>query len=309
MAKQKAPTKQQLRAQSPANPDEGLSRERIKRYLLQRFYTRFHMSLILASAGFAAMVSNWGLMHAGFGKMWMRYPVAIAFSYLTFLSGIWLWLRYMGFCQSKAKVSVPSHLPASTVLDGVDLSNLSLAGNLGGQVGRGIPAGTPDVFQSGGGNFDGGGASGEWQGDLNNATPAQALMASAMNNATPDESSAGGLKEAIGDFGGFSDLDGEGAVVMAVAFLLIGSALLLSGYIVWFAPDILGEAVFGATLAGGLAHATKNHHEEGWVMGVVRKTWVPFAVVLVLAMAFAILAAAYFPEAVTFRQTLHAAFV
>ena len=132
-------------------------------------------------------------------------------------------------------------------------------------------------------------------------------MGSAMNNGMQGGSSAGGLKEAVSNFGGFSDLGGEGAAVIAAALLLIGSVLLLSGYIVWFTPDILGEAVFGATPASGLAHAAKNNHEDGWVMGVVRKTWIPFAIVLVLAMAFAILAAECFPEAVTFRQTLHSA--
>lgn len=297
-------------AQPPANPDEKFSRDSAKRYLVQRFYTRFHMTLILMSAGLAAMLCNWVLLHVGVGKMWMRYPFAIALSYLTFLTGIWLWLRYMGFCQTNTNNSSPPRSPANTIVDDVDLSNMSLAGNFGGRVGGVIPTETPDAFQGSGGSFDSGGASGDWQGYLNNATPSQAMMASAMNNATPDESSAGGLKEAISNFGnasGFADLDGEGAVVIAAALLLIGSVLLLSGYIVWFAPDIFGEAVFGATLASGLAHAAKHHHEEGWVMGVVRMTWVPFAIVLVLAMAFAILAAAYFPEADTLRQTLHAA--
>ena len=72
-------------------------------------------------------------------------------------------------------------------------------------------------------------------------------------------------------------------------------------------PDILSEAVFGATLAGTLARTAKNNDEAGWVLGVVKKTWWPFAIVLVVAMAFAIYAAIHYPNAVTFGGALQAA--
>ena len=48
----------------PASADDRL-RARVKRYLVQRFYTRFHMSLILASSGFAAMLTNWAMLREG----------------------------------------------------------------------------------------------------------------------------------------------------------------------------------------------------------------------------------------------------
>jgi hypothetical protein len=42
----------------PGPPEEKWSREKVKRYLVQRFYTRFHISLILASNGLAAKLTN-----------------------------------------------------------------------------------------------------------------------------------------------------------------------------------------------------------------------------------------------------------
>ena len=80
--------------------------------------------------------------------------------------------------------------------------------------------------------------------------------------------------------------------------------LMSSGYIIWFAPDILSEAVFGATLAAGLARSAKKQGNEGWVAGVIKKTWWPFAIVLVLAEAVAIFAALNFPKASTLGQAL-----
>lgn len=97
MAKQKKSTP----AKKPETP-EGTARTRIKHYLIQRFYTRFHMSLILMSAGFAAMLGNWALLRAGLGAMWLRYPITISLAYLTFLAGVWLWLQYAGFRREHA---------------------------------------------------------------------------------------------------------------------------------------------------------------------------------------------------------------
>ena len=96
-------------------------------------------------------------------------------------------------------------------------------------------------------------------------------------------------------------------MVILLAVLLLGSVFLVSGYILWFAPDILSEAIFGATLAGSLARAAKRQDNEGWVSGVVKKTWWPFAIVFAVAMAFAFYANAHYPAAHTLGEALTAA--
>ncbi len=91
-------------------------------------------------------------------------------------------------------------------------------------------------------------------------------------------------------------------VILAIA--LVAGIVVASGYLVWAAPDILSEAAFGAVLAGGLARRSRNEDAMGWVTGVVKKTWWPFAIVLVLAIAFAGYAASHYPQARTFKEAL-----
>jgi len=57
------------------------------------------------------------------------------------------------------------------------------------------------------------------------------------------------------------------------------------------------------------AHARKAKQQStaGWVAGVIKKTWWPFTIVLVLAMVFAFYAKSHHPEAKTFREVTRAA--
>lgn len=266
-------------ARKPGRSNSLWTRDRIKRYLVQRFYTRFHMSLILMSSGLAAMLGNWVLLHAiGVSAMWVRYPLAVGLSYGAFLCGIWLWLRYVGVRQTA---------PASaSSFDGGDMADMSLGdlGGSGGESGSELPA---LQGSGGGGQFGGGGASASW-----------------ADGGTVQSSGGGGSSGSSFDFGGLGDLDAEGIILLILALALFAAIFLASGYVIWFAPDILGEAVFGATLAAGLARSAKKQDPEGWVAGVIKKTWWPFAIVLVLAEAVAIFAAVNFPRASTLGQAL-----
>ncbi len=286
-----ARSKKSKPTQEALHPDDRL-REHVKRYLVQRFYTRFHMSLILMSAGLAAMLGNWLLLHWGVGQMWLRYPVAITLSYLTFLAGVWLWLQYLSF--RRVGISDRSSLDGGDVLD---------IGTVNFESGGGGSIGSPDVVGGGGGTFDGGGASGDWV----DANPVQSLVGNSTANVSPSTGNSSMLGDLGSKFGDFFDLDGEAIILIVLALLLVCSVMILSGYIVWFAPDILGEAVFGATLAGSLARTAKQQDKNGWVMGVVKKTWWPFAIVFAAAMAFAIYAAIHYPAAKTFGEVLAAA--
>lgn len=270
----------------PGPLDRKWTREKIKRYLVQRFYTRFHMSLILSSSGLAAMLTSWALLQQGVHAMWMRYPVAIAVAYLTFLAGVWLWLMYVGLGRRSGV--------AEALVDNADIPNVILERGGGG-------ADFPAALSRGGGRFGGGGASGSWTED----GAAQGFAAGARSSAGTATSSTGkGASGVGGALGDLTDLDGDAIVLLMLALLLIASIFLLSGYVIWFAPDILGEAAFGAVLAGGLARSAKRQDGEGWVAGVVKKTWWPFAIVLLLTLAFAVYAAKHYPATRTFGQTI-----
>ncbi|MDP2785055.1 MAG: hypothetical protein Q8O38_10765 [Sulfurimicrobium sp.] len=262
----------------PAKAGVKWTREKVKRHLVQRFYTRFHMSLILASSALAAMLANWLLLHGGVYAMWLRYPVAVSVAYLAFLAGVRLWLQYMGLVRSSDT--------KSSLVENLDVPDIPL-GNSAGKLEL------PDGLPRGGGQFGGGGAHTSWT----EANPARVFAATSRTGDSP----SAGMGAKLGDF---ADLDGEGLVLLLLALLLIASVFLLSGYVIWFAPDILGEAAIGALLAGGLAKPAKRQDNSDWVAGVVKKTWWPFALVLVLSLAFAIYAATHYPEAKTFRQAV-----
>jgi hypothetical protein len=256
-----------------------LAREHVKRYLVQRFYTRFHMSLILMSAGLAAMLGNWVLLQMGLRAMWLRYPLAITLAYFTFLAGVWLWLQYVQSARGDSRTG-----------DGADLLNVDvLPGGGGGSA-------SAEGFSGAGGGFDGGGAAGEWA----EGAPVQALVAPAPPS-TGGVSTSSDFGKSFGDFG---DLDGDGAILIVLAIALIAAVLFTSGYVIWFAPDILTEALFGATLAGSLARTAKRQDDEGWVLGVVKKTWWPFAIVMAVGLVFGIYAASHFPGAATVSDAL-----
>ena len=259
------------------------TREKVKRYVVQRFYTRFHMSLILASSGLAAMLTNWVLLQGGVYVMWMRYPIAVAVSYLVFLAGVRLWLMYVGMGRSSGL--------GEALIESSDVSSVFLGGSGSG----GGSVNLPGQFAKSGGQFAGGGASGAWMDD--NQTPMR--VGSMQSNVSRGASS---LSEPVSGIGRFVDLDFDASLLLVLAILLFAAISLLSGYVIWFAPDILGEAAFGAVLCAGLARPTQRLERSGWVEGVVKKTWWPFALVLTLSLSFAGYAAVKFPEARTFGQ-------
>jgi hypothetical protein len=247
----------------------------VKRYLVQRFYTRFHMSLILSSSGLAAMLASWALLHAGVHSMLVRYPVATGVAYFTFLSGVWLWLRYAGLGRGSGA--------GRDLLESADIPDIPVGGGSGGS-GPGSVGG----LGRGGGTFDGGGASSSW---AEARTPALPAGGSASHG--------GGFS--LGDFG---DLDGDAIALLAMALAVVAAIFLASGYLIWFAPDILSEAAFGALLAGGLARRSKREDAAGWMAGVAKKTWWPFAIVLAVAIAFAWYCANHYPQARTFKEAV-----
>ncbi|MBK7658049.1 MAG: hypothetical protein IPJ28_02335 [Betaproteobacteria bacterium] len=270
------------------------TRQGVKRRLVERLWVRFHMSLILASSGLSAMLASWALLQVGVGSMLVRYPIAIAVAYGTFLLGVWIWLQYAGVGDGEERKE-----SGNSLVDGADLLDIPIGGGKGG-------GGSGGGFAGKGGGFDGGGASGSWV----EGGPRGALSSSSPQlNARAFASSAGSDAPSSGSGTGF-DLDlGDDLGMVILGLLLVLAVLASSGYLVWAAPDILTEAAFGAMLAGGLARRSKHEDAAGWVAGVIKKTWWPFAIVLVLAIGFAGYAAKHHPQAKTFKQALEAASV
>ena len=259
-------------------PGRPLNRSRIKAILESHQSPRLDMTIILAASGLGAMLASWILLQFGVDSMTVRYPIAVAVAYGTFLVSVWTWLRVNGFVDNSGRARRGARR-FDEVLDLPIPSGSSIT-----RVASPVPRG-------GGGTFDGGGASASFE------APRAVAVASL------DQGSEGGevAKEAAGALSG---LDGDGLALLVLALLLVLSIFFTSGYLVWFAPDILAEAAFGALLAAGLARPTARETATGWMMGVARKTWWPFTIVMILALVFAAYAEAHFPEATTFRQAI-----
>jgi uncharacterized membrane protein YgcG len=114
--------------------------------LRTQHFTRFSMTLILATCICLALLTTKLLLIVGVLDMWLRYPAALLVAYGAFFIGVWIWLHlspYGRHLRSQRKRNE----------DWIDAS-IDLPSPSGGSIDGG--------FQGGGGSFDGGGASGSW---------------------------------------------------------------------------------------------------------------------------------------------------
>ena len=270
------------------------TRDKAKAFIERRYNTRVHMSLILFACGLTAMLASAFMLHYGVTSMLVRYPLAMLLAYVTFLVGVWTWLRVTGLVDNSGG--------RRANLDGADALDLLPSGGSGGGSGGSIASGV----RGGGGTFDGGGASASF------AEGRAPLMAAGLSgdSAVPAPRSSTSSSVSSSSSKGsslFDGLDGDGIVLLILAALLVVVVFVASGYLIWCAPDVLTEAAFGAMLTGTLARPTAQHSTTGWVAGVISKTWWPFAIVLLAAVAFAAYAGVHYPDAHTFRQAIAAA--
>lgn len=258
--------------------DEPASAEALRKSISARFAVRVHCTLILLACFGVGLFVTKLMLIVGVHAMWLRYAVALVAAYLTFLLGVRIWLRYAGFDRR----ILPSR--RANWSDGVDLP--SFGSGTGGGSGS---AGGGSIFRGGGGRSGGGGASLAWSdGARGDPAPSSGFLSSG----------------AKGGAGGGLDLGDDGWVLL----LLIALVLAVSGSVVWLiyaAPTILADAAFAALLSAGLVKSTRHIASGGWVASVVGHTWIAFAVVFALALAFAIVAQNHFPEARTLMDIVH----
>ncbi|MBX9601484.1 MAG: hypothetical protein K2X35_10780 [Bryobacteraceae bacterium] len=243
MAKPKAP------ARAPAGPS-GL-----KQRIVQRYFLRFHMGLILAATIGSGVVASKVLLLAGVHSLVFRYPLAVLLSFGAFLGMIRVWIWYVH--------ARPSWNPGSAA-DGLSDVAVDLAAESGAR-----------AFVPGGGASGGGGASDMWE-----AGPTAGNSGSWMPDVDVD-----------------LDFDGEGALVLAVLALLMLAIFGAGVYLVWLAPEILAEAAVSVILAGSLAKTSRRMDREGWMGGVLRRTWIPLVLVTMLSGVFGWVCRQACPEA------------
>lgn len=196
--------------------------------------------------GLITLMVTWGVsalqMHLGNESLALRYLVSLGVGYLAYLLTVRVW--------ADALVR-PSHA------DLPDLSELD-APNIGG----GGKAGQSDIHSGGGGDFGGGGASGDFSGD-----------AAAVADGVGDL--AGGAIEVAA-----SADEAAIVVVPVVAVFLMGCALFLGAgslVLLYFGWEVLLAVAVELAFSYATARTAVRVSREGWASAAVRLTWKPLA--------------------------------
>ncbi|MBI5846855.1 MAG: hypothetical protein HZB31_02740 [Nitrospirae bacterium] len=254
-------------------------REKFVRFLRERFFLRFHMSLILAGTALSGLIVSWALLHLQLSSMLIRYPLAVFCSYLAFFGFLKLWLLYMtssGSGKGKGKGKGDSFISNADIVniipDGLPTGGDSLTENLS--------------FGGGGGQFEGGGASAFFE---------QGALPDAVASAS--KSSGNSVTDATGKaVAGIFDVEDAGILLIILALILavvFGAAF----YLVYAAPAILAEAAFDFLLASGLVKSMKRMDNPDWIGSVLGATVIPFTIVFFMAVAAAGIAHSVAPGA------------
>jgi uncharacterized membrane protein YgcG len=253
---------------------------RIRNWVSQRCSPRVAMSVLLLATTAAGSLASFVLLHAGVTHFGIRYALAVLASYAVLIGLIRLWVRYEARRLEGGNGGSPAN--ALDLLDGNGSSSGSSWGGGGGGGGSGR-------LSAGGGRFGGGGASGSyddgatsaklWSSSPSPSTPSSPLVSEGTSSAGNAGSSGGSGKG--GGFGFSIDLDGDEIIVLILVLLALTAAVLAAGYIIWIAPNFLGDMLLATVAGAGLSRKVSSH-EPGWMGLVVKRTALPAVAVLVM---------------------------
>lgn len=242
----------------------ALAIRRVETHLLSNSFPRLQMTLLVALTGGFGLLASFSLLRLGLDSMALRYPLALAASYVFFLLLLWLWLRTR----------------ATDYLDAPDLSGFVQAG--------GQPAPSVDFVSGGGGDFGSGGASGTFDSPI-------ADLGGAV------EAPMKAVGEAVGSIGDADELAVPIVVVVIAAALAAGLAV-AALYAVYIAPVLFAELLVDGALSYALFRHLRSEERPLWLASAMRHTVVPFAATAVFLGVIGAAMSAYAPEARSIGQ-------
>jgi hypothetical protein len=259
--------------------DAPASEKRIAAALQHRFFLRAHMTAILTGTILVGLATNLLLYRIHLNIFAIRYGLAVITAYAAFVGFIKVWLSYVEYCGRRRSGGHSD--------DWFNCVNFS---------GGGSSSGSGVSFSGGGGKFGGGGASGGWASEGSAKAPVIVAPPAKSTTSVSSKGSGGG--------GGLGDDLGE--LILVVLIIALVCAIIASFvWIVWAAPTILSEVVFNAVLAGALAHHTHRATCGEWIGGVIKKTAIPFVLVLALSVTMGWWAQHICPSALRLTDALH----
>ncbi len=271
------------------------SEKRLAAALEHRFYLRAHMAAMLIATLLAGLATTRLLAAAGINVFAVRYGVSVIVAYAVFISSVKLWLGYIAICAAAAK-----RRAASKGGDGwFDCFDFTSSGSSSWS---GSSSSGGSSLSEGGGKFGGGGASGSW----GSASPRTNIAAAAL---PPQRASKGGSSSSSSKKNSSGGGDGDfGELILVVLIIALVVAVIASfAWMIWAAPTILSEAAFNAVLAGALAKHAHQATRGSWVGSVMKKTMIPFALILTFAILVGWWAQKVCPEAHRLSEAVHCA--
>ncbi len=232
----------------------------VARTLQHRYSLRWHGLLI----GSFTLLLMWATSHLqmvlGVDSLALRYLITLSVGYVGYLLVLRAWAARL------VRRDAPS---GDGSLDVPDISWPSGNGPSG--------SGQVPMPRTGGGDFGGGGASGDFVGGWT-----QGLSSKGSSS---DSSVLGDIAGGAADALGSAD---EGAVVVVpvVAIFLIGAALILGAgslAMLFFGWDVLLTVAVEIAFSVATARAAVGVEREGWLSAAVRLTWKPLLGALVCA--------------------------
>jgi phage shock protein PspC (stress-responsive transcriptional regulator) len=103
-----------------------------------------------------------------------------------------------------------------------------------------------------------------------------------------------------GSGGGFDigvDFDLDELLVVIVALAAVLAGLIASLYIVFTSPSLFAEVLLDGALSVGLYKRLKKLEQRHWLQSAIKKTWVPFLVVLLFFFIAGLIMQNYVPGA------------
>jgi hypothetical protein len=260
--------------------DTERSKNRFIRRFKERFFLRFHMSLILIATALTGLLVSKLLLLLHLENIVVRFPLTVVISYLAFIGLIKIWLLYItGSQPSESSGASGDILP--------DTANITIGSSSAPQ--------QPEFAGGMGGTHGGGGVTGSFD------SPVPSVQAGITDTSSSGACSGGEIAGAVGDVA--SGLDEDAIALIALGILLaviFGSSL----YLLYAAPNILAEAAFNFLLASGLKRSFKKMDSAEWIGSIFRATWIPFMFVLVITIIAAWVIHEIYPDVTKLSQLI-----
>lgn len=120
---------------------------------------------------------------------------------------------------------------------------------------------------------------------------------------------ASGGSSGGGGGGGDLSVDGDAGAALLIIVVVVAAIAVVGGAVIWIlvqAPLILVEAALPLLAASVLRRRSQRLDQGGWTGGVVRMTFVPFVLVVLVAAVLGVALESLCPGAATFGGVLHA---